>query len=272
MLYIFYRYKYLAFLKEDVLVSYTMVRQLKKSKQNKEISSLLLSSILPERIIYRLYRGETDFADPHDNVTVLFCEVCNFNKLTTLLQEKYGENNGPRALVRVLNTIYTCFDDMIDSHFVYKVETVGEVYMVVSGAPKECENHACLATMMALSMIDGMDMIRDELSGVYNLEVTSKIDVHIGLNSGPIVAGVCGNKSPRYKLFGDTVNTASRMESTCPYGKIQASPSTVSLYPEGVFITQKRGEIKVKGKGVMKPYFVEGVSQPPTRNISSHLI
>eukprot|EP00943_MAST-04B_sp_MAST-4B-sp1_P008858 g8858.t1 len=244
VLYIFYRYKYLSFLQEDVLVSYTMVKQLKRAKHNKEISSLLLSSILPAKIIYRLYRGEKDFADPYDSVTVLFCEVCNFNKLTSLLQGRYGEKDGPRALVRVLNTIYTSFDDIIDEHFVHKVETVGEVYMVVGGAPKKSRYHACLATRMALSMINNIETIRMELRNIYGDDFAKKIDIHIGLNSGPIVAGVCGNKAPRYKLFGDTVNTASRMESTCPYGKVQASPSTVALYPPGVFIVKERGEIQ----------------------------
>ncbi len=260
MLFLFYRYKYLTFLQEDVLVSYTMVKQLKRAKHNKEISSLLLSSILPAKIIYRLYRGEKDFADPYDSVTVLFCEVCNFNKLTSLLQTRYGEKDGPRALVRVLNTIYTTFDDMIDEHFVHKVETVGEVYMVVGGAPKKAANHACLATRMALSMIHSMDNTRADLLEIYGEKFANKIDIHIGLNSGPIVAGVCGNKAPRYKLFGDTVNTASRMESTCPYGKVQASPSTVALYPQDVFIVKERGEIQVKGKGVMKPFLVEGIN------------
>ena len=144
---------------------------------------------------------------------------------------------------------------------VHKVETVGEVYMVIAGSPVRVKNHAALCAAMALGMMASMPHVSRRLASLSPektiRDIANSICIHIGLNSGPIVAGVCGLKSPRFKLFGDTVNTASRMESTCPAGKIQVSSATAKhLAQAKLFQLEKRGELE--GKGKMITHFLVG--------------
>ncbi len=153
-----------------------------------------------------------------------------------------------------MNGIYNMFDSVIQQYDAYKVETIGDSYMVVSGVPKKNNNrHAAEIGTMALHILSVVDQF------TFDLYPDIKIQVRIGINSGPVVAGVVGTKMPRYCLFGDTVNSASRMESTSIPGRIQFSENTNRLLREaGGFDIFQRGEIDVKGKGKMMTYFLKG--------------
>lgn len=147
--------------------------------------------------------------------------------------------------VNRLNTVFTAFDEEIISPLVYKVETVGMVYMAVSGAPDINKFHAEHAADLSLRII----------KKVRELQL-SDVAIKIGIHSGPVVAGVVGLKLPRYCLFGDTVNTASRMESSGEAFKIQVSSVTAEKLRAKGYILESRGYVKVKGKGNMETFWL----------------
>ena len=223
-----------------------------------ERSTTLLNSMLPASIQKKLRRaqasGKTTLADDYDGVTVLFCEIYHF--------AAWCADKKPEEVVRVLNTVYSTFDGLLDSFqdgAVHKVETVGEVYMLVSGAPKRTLRHAEHAANMALAMVASMPDIRDSISLELGLDA-SDLHVRVGLNSGSIMAGVTGLTQPRFKLFGDTVNTASRMESTSLPDRIQTTPYTAQLLRESLtpFKLSARGGVEVKGKGTIETFWLFG--------------
>jgi len=223
-----------------------------------ERSTTLLNSMLPASIQKKLRRaqasGRTTLADNYDSVTVLFCEIYHF--------AAWCADKKPEEVVRVLNIVYSTFDGLLDQFkdgAVHKVETVGEVYMLVSGAPKRTLRHPEHAANMALAMVAAMPDIRECISLELGLDASS-LHVRVGLNSGSIMAGVTGLTQPRFKLFGDTVNTASRMESTSQPDRIQTTPYTAQLLQESLtpFKLQARGGVEVKGKGIIETFWLYG--------------
>ena len=238
----------------------------------------LLRSMLPPSIIVKLELGENITPERFDSVTVLFAEICHFSGIS--------RRATAHELVNLLNDVFTTFDNLIDKWSVYKVETVCQVYMAVSGCPTRKKDHASEAANLALDMIHAIQYLTSMNDNAINdnpsismlarrqrvLEFmkNEKLQIHVGLNSGPVRAGVVGINNPRFKLFGDTVNTSSRMESTCEPGRIQVSPSTCDLLQQSVnyaFELEKRGEIKVKGKGTMITHYVCSVTQVKTTTI-----
>lgn len=168
-------------------------------------------------------------------------------------------------VVNFLNDLYTCFDSIVENFDVYKVETIGDAYMVVSGLPIRNGNlHAREIARMALALLDA----------VYKFTIrhrpNDQLKLRIGLHSGPCVAGVVGLKMPRYCLFGDTVNTASRMESNGEALKIHISQNTKDLLDQfDIFIIKRRGYVKMKGKGEMLTYWLEGENKSQQIHTSS---
>lgn len=230
----------------------------------------LLGSMLPREIVKALKNNEPIEPQLFPEVTVIFVQVCDFAGLCSRMS--------PESVVQLLNVIYVELDRLSDLLCVYKVETVGDVYMAVVGCPVAIHNHADIAAHFALSAQASIHQMQDHLTSILREnrktatgEITkidssccslvsykARVKIRIGLNSGPIRAGVVGLDKPRFKLFGDTVNTASRMESTCQPGKIQVSESTKSNLAEGIFELADRGEIEVKGKGKLKTSYILG--------------
>ncbi|XP_042337925.1 atrial natriuretic peptide receptor 1-like, partial [Plectropomus leopardus] len=165
-----------------------------------------------------------------------------------------SSSSTPYQVVDFLNKLYTTFDDIIDNYDVYKVETIGDAYMVVSGVPRENGIlHASEIASMALDLVGVCRTFR--IPHKPNMQ----LQIRAGIHSGPCVAGVVGTKMPRYCLFGDTVNTASRMESTSLALKIQCSSSALYLLEEiGGYVLECRGTLQVKGKGDMVTHWLEG--------------
>ncbi|XP_069798490.1 atrial natriuretic peptide receptor 2-like [Narcine bancroftii] len=214
--------------------------------QEKQKTDSLLYSMLPRAVADNLRQGIASEAQSYSNATVYFSDIVGFTQLSSA--------STPYQVVHFLNRLYTTFDDIIDNYDVYKVETIGDAYMVVSGVPQENGlNHVSEIASMALDLV----------SVCRSFVIPHKPDVNLkiraGIHSGPVVAGVVGTKMPRYCLFGDTVNTASRMESTSEALKIQCSPSSSELLKEiGGYILICRGPLLVKGKGEMTTWWLDG--------------
>ncbi|XP_054845107.1 guanylyl cyclase C [Eublepharis macularius] len=217
-------------------------------KAERDRADRLNFMLLPRPVVKSL--KETGLVEPElfEEVTIYFSDIVGF---TTIC--KYST---PMEVVDMLNEIYKNFDRILDHHDVYKVETIGDAYMVVSGLPKRNGNcHAVDISMMALDILCFMGSFElQHLPGV-------PIWIRIGIHSGPCAAGVVGIKMPRYCLFGDTVNTASRMESTGLPLRIHVSGSTISILKrtDCQFQYEERGETYLKGKGTEITYWLTGV-------------
>ncbi|CAD6996082.1 unnamed protein product [Ceratitis capitata] len=203
----------------------------------------LLYQMIPKQVADRLRRGENpiDTCEMFDCVSILFADVVTFTEICSRIT--------PMEVVSMLNAMYSIFDTLTERNNVYKVETIGDAYMVVSGAPEKSANHADKVCDMALDMVDAITDLKDPSTGQH-------LRIRVGVHSGAVVAGIVGLKMPRYCLFGDSVNTASRMESTGYAMKVHVSePAKQFLSP--CYKLTERGEIDVKGKGPMKTYWLE---------------
>lgn len=214
-------------------------------KQKKRAEDLLYM-MLPMSVAEQLMEGKTVEAVKFENVTIYFSDICGFAQLSA--------ESSPMEVVDLLNDLYTTFDTIIDTLDVYKVETIGDAYMVVSGLPQPNGNlHAREICRMALKL----------LTAARNFKIRHRpkdqLNLRIGIHSGPVCAGIVGRKMPRYCLFGDTVNTASRMQSNGEAMKIHVSPQTkeiLSIF--GNFQLKLRGPVNMKGKGEIVTWWLTG--------------
>ena len=205
----------------------------------RERSERLLLNILPESIAERLKHGESTIADEFAEVTVLFADIVGFTPLSFQMQ--------PRALVGLLNEIFTLFDELAKHYQLEKIKTIGDAYMVVSGLPVAQANHVSAMANFALDIQKRMR--------AFNVTHPTELNIRLGMHTGPVVAGVIGTSKFSYDLWGDTVNVASRMESHGVAGKIQVT-ATVYAHLQPHYCLEKRGPIEVKGKGQMVTYFL----------------
>ncbi|XP_046489240.1 atrial natriuretic peptide receptor 1 [Neodiprion pinetum] len=214
----------------------------------------LLYQLLPKSVASQLILGQSVIAETYDQVTIYFSDIVGFTSLSA--------ESTPLQVVDLLNDLYTCFDSIIENFDVYKVETIGDAYMVVSGLPvRNGTNHAREIARMSLALRDTV------MTFSIRHRPNEQLKLRIGMHSGPCVAGVVGLKMPRYCLFGDTVNTASRMESNGEALKIHVSPQTKEILDTfGTFDLECRGEVTMKGKGTMVTYWLQGEKSKTTNN------
>lgn len=207
----------------------------------REKSERLLLNILPEPIAQQLKEGQNAIADRFAEVTILFADVVGFTKLS--------ERVSPEELVNLLDKLFSEFDLLSDRYGLEKIKTIGDAYMVACGLPNIRPDHAEAVAQMALEMQHGIAR--------FNIENNCQLSIRIGINSGPVVAGVIGKKKFIYDLWGDAVNTASRMESHGVAGQIQVTESTFNLLKDK-YVFEERGAIEIKGKGEMNTYLLLG--------------
>ena len=224
--------------RQSFLLRRTVDDQVDELNTEKGKSDALLLNILPKKIADRLKADNKAIADGFSEVTVLFSDIVGFTKMS--------ERLSPEQLVRWLNEVFSSFDDMAEEFGVEKIKTIGDAYMVVGGLHGKAD-HATAIADMALRMQSSMK--------AFGAKLGEDVSVRIGINSGPVVAGVIGKKKFIYDVWGDTVNTASRMESHSTPGSIQVTEETYALLKDA-YAFEGRGEIEVKGKGKMNTYFL----------------
>uniref|UniRef100_A0A2K6GRA9 guanylate cyclase n=1 Tax=Propithecus coquereli TaxID=379532 RepID=A0A2K6GRA9_PROCO len=207
----------------------------------KKKTETLLYAMLPEHVANQLKEGKKVAAGEFKTCTILFSDVVTFTNICAACE--------PIQIVNMLNSMYSKFDRLTSVHEVYKVETIGDAYMVVGGVPVPIGSHAQRVANFALGM-------RISAKEVMNPVTGEPIQIRVGIHTGPVLAGVVGDKMPRYCLFGDTVNTASRMESHGLPDKVHLSPTAYRALENQGFEIIERGEIEVKGKGKMTTYFL----------------
>ena len=206
-----------------------------------ERSEKLLRNILPTTIADRLKGDPQTIGDHHDVATVLFADIVNFTEMARRMPAS--------ALVNLLNDIFSEFDDLAAEHGLEKIKTIGDAYMVAGGLPEVQPDHAERIARFALAMREAIAKHRDDQG--------APIQIRIGINSGPVVAGVIGKRKFAYDLWGDAVNIAARMEEMADAGTIQASAATQALL-EQEFRFTRRDDVDVKGVGTMTVYRLEG--------------
>ncbi len=201
----------------------------------------LLLSILPASIAARLKSGAGGIADHFPEVSVLFADIVDFTTLSGGMS--------PQPLVSLLDDLFTQFDELARRHQVEKIKTIGDCYMAVCGVPEQRPDHATALADLALEMIEHLKQ--------FNRTRGTALRLRIGLNTGPVVAGVIGRSKFIYDLWGDTVNTASRMESTGLPDRVQVTDGMQQALA-AQFDLEERGEVEVKGKGRLRTWFLVG--------------
>ena len=207
-----------------------------------ERSEALLANILPSSVADRLKDPARNIiADKYDDASVLFADIAGFTE--------QASDMAPDNLIRFLNRLYSDFDALVDKHGLEKIKVSGDSYMVVSGVPQPRADHVEALADLALDMADAANGLKDSRGDA--------LPLRIGLASGPVVAGVVGSRRFFYDVWGDAVNVASRMESTDSVGRIQV-PEDVYQRLKNDFVLQERGAVAVKGKGVMRTWYLAG--------------
>lgn len=214
-------------------------RHLARIEDEKERHENLLLNILPKPVVGRLNNGETLIADRFDEVTVLFSDLVGFTEMSSRLT--------PTRIVTFLNRLFSEFDDIALALGVEKIKMIGDAYMVVAGVPEPRPDHAQAIARMALDM-------RGAVARVGEL-VGEDVAFRVGIHTGPVVAGIIGTHRFLYDVWGDTVNVASRLETTSPANHIQISRATADLL-SGAFDLTPRGIVEIKGKGELETYFL----------------
>lgn len=202
-------------------------------------SETLLLNVLPRSIAERLKAAPGVIAESHPDVTVLFADVVDFTP--------FAERTAAERVVGVLDEVFSAFDRLAERHRLEKIKTIGDAYMVVAGLPEARPDHAEAMADMAVEMLSEFARVRDSL-GI-------DLAIRIGMESGPVVAGVIGRHKFAYDLWGDTVNTASRMESSGVPGRIQVGERIHERLKDR-YRFEDRGEIEVKGKGRRRAYLL----------------
>ncbi|WP_241548255.1 adenylate/guanylate cyclase domain-containing protein [Leptospira yasudae] len=220
------------------LTFFSLFYFISKNKQEHDRAENLLLNILPAPIADRLKRNPSTIADGYQSVSILFADIENF----TVISQQVS----PEVLVHFLNEVFSHFDTLAEKYRMEKIKTIGDAYMVVAGIPIWDEAHADAAMQMAIEMQKFTKTMRDPSSGKI-------LRIRIGIHSGPVIAGVIGKKKFAYDLWGDAVNTASRLESHGIPGRIQISETTYALLSDKSNIELSRS-VDVKGKGTMTTY------------------
>jgi len=224
----------------SVFVYFMMLYYVRQRALLLERSDGLLRNILPDEIAARLKDSPDAIADVYESASVLFADVVGFTPMSTDL--------APSDLVDLLDEIFSAVDDLVETRGLEKIKTIGDAYMVAAGVPEPRDDHAMVLCDLALGV--------QELAASQEFR-GHRIAFRIGVNSGPVVAGIIGTKKFSYDLWGDTVNTASRMESTGAPGEIQITRATRELV-DGAFVCESKGVLDVKGKGPMPVWRLTG--------------
>ncbi len=226
-----------------VLASFATQRNaaLTALRAEQERSEALITNVLPSAIAERLKAGAGSIADHVESATIVFADVVDFTPLAQRLS--------PAEVVGTLDQLFSHFDTLVERHGLEKIKTIGDCYMAAAGVPDPCADHASRAALLALDMRDAV--------ATSTIAGRDGVELRIGINSGPVTAGVIGTKRFLYDLWGDAVNTASRMESNGTPGEIQITSATYELL-QGGFVCRRRGTIEVKGKGEMETWYLLG--------------
>jgi adenylate cyclase len=212
----------------------------------------LLRNMLPASIAGRLKQQQEVIADASPQVTVLFADIVDFTA--------HAARSPPAATVALLNELFSQFDALTETRGLEKIKTVGDAYMVAGGLPDPMPDHAGAVAELALEML--------KVAAGRSLPEGGPVRLRIGVASGPVVAGVIGRQRFSYDLWGDTVNTASRMQTTGVPGCIQVTERTRDLLGDR-YLFQERGRIQVKGKGQMRTYFLSGRAAAPMPDLTN---
>ncbi|HMR75021.1 MAG TPA: adenylate/guanylate cyclase domain-containing protein, partial [Polyangiaceae bacterium] len=226
----------LAFLQQRLIS-----QQMRDLEAERARSEELLLNVLPPSIADRLKNDAQLIADGFERVSVLFADIVGFTKMSARL--------APEELVRRLNLVFSSFDDLVDKLKLEKIKTIGDAYMCAGGLHSLEYDHAQAVAEMALAMKRRLHE--------FSADFGEPLDIRIGIHTGPVVAGVIGKKKFIYDVWGDTVNTASRMESHAEPGAIQVTESSYELLKD-TYEFEPRGSIEIKGKGAMRTFYLIG--------------
>jgi len=229
-----------------VAVVWYALREIRRAREAMESeyerSERLLTNILPATIAQRLKDPSRNIiADKYDDASILFADIAGYTKRAS--------DTAPTELVRFLDRLYTDLDALVDRHGLEKVKTSGDSYMVVSGVPEPRDDHIEALACLALDMAEAVAGLKDPQG--------REVPLRIGLAAGPVVAGVVGARKFFYDVWGDAVNVAARMETTDVEGRIQV-PHDVYERLNHAFLLEERGEVDIKGKGVMHTWYLVG--------------
>ncbi len=223
---------------QQQLALFTVERERDEERRTAQRERALLHSVMPGSIADRILAGERRIADVHQHVSILFADLVGFTTMAQHLE--------PQQVLDLIERLFAQFDAVVEQHGLVRIKTIGDAYMAVANLPEPINQPTAQAARCALAM---MHAVAHDSSG---------LQVRLGLHTGPVVAGVIGANRPMYDVWGDTVNVASRMESSSEPGRIHISEAFANALAGAPFSIVERGTVNIKGKGDMTTYWLEG--------------